>query len=468
MTNPTETPSPMKNAPDLMDFFGIPATQRQEILLDAIIHTHQWHYPRNRSYRQAVEAKGVGALVTESHLTRILRPTAHVFKSYIDLLPTPFPENHPRDFLQWLAHNLSIEFPTDRIQAFKTRYPSLEAFVQAIEHHFSDLGFVIGTSSGTSGKSTIMVRDSQGVSQAIEAYKLAVYRLWGTKDAHEIVFIMPERTRIVMAWLARLATQHLGMGPQAHFGIPFPASPDHVRIRSGQLFKPGLRGLVEKRLLYPFMNKMNDTRVKETFVNRTITWLEDLSKAGKATLLFGGWVQLDAVYEGLVQRGYGINGKVLELNPESMIGTGGGVKELYPFTPAQIRERLSTVLHTPGGEAVVHRDVYGMAEANWAAAQCAYGNYHLPPWVYAVILDENDEIAPESQASGLLAFFDPIAGGRLFPNFFKTADRVTLVNGGKWYDPGLTCPCGYQTSYIQRDSIARQDRLDEAGCAAQL
>lgn len=468
MTTLPKMPSPKKSTPNLMDFFEIPATQRLDTLLCAIIETHQWHYPRNRAYRRAVEAKGVGESITESHLARILRPTAHVFKSYIDVLPTPFPEYHPRAFLQWLDENLSIEIPSGRIQGFKASYPSLETFLQAIERHFNDLGFVIGTSSGTSGKSTLMVRDAQGVAQAIEAYKLAVYRLWGTKDAHEIIFIMPEQTRIVMAWLARLATQHLGMGPRAHFAIPFPASPDHVRIRSGQLFKPGLRGLVEKRLLYPFMNKMNDTKVKEAFVNRTVTWLEDLSKAGKATLIFGGWVQLDAVYEGLVQRGYGVNDKVLELHPESMIGTGGGVKERYPRTPAQIRERLATVLHTTKGEAVVHRDVYGMAEANWAAAQCAYGNYHLPPWIYAVVLDENDEIIPEPQATGLLAFFDPIAGGRLFPNFFKTADRVSLVNGGKWYDPGLGCPCGYPTTYIQRDSITRQDRLDEAGCAAQL
>jgi hypothetical protein len=452
----------------MIEFFEIPPIQRQAQLLQAIFETHAWHYPRNQAYRRAVAAKGVGASITENHLARVLRPTAHVFKSYIDILETPFPENQPQAFLQWLAGNLSIEIPADCLRGFKQHYTSLEAFLQAIEYNFQDLGFVIGTSSGTSGKSTIMVRDTQGVEQAIEAYKLAVYRLWGTKDAHEIIFIMPQQTRIVMAWLARLATQHLGMGPQAHFGIPFSATPDHVRIRSGQLFKPGLRGLVERRLLYPFMNKMNDTRVKETYVNRTIGWLEDLSKSGKATLLFGGWVQLDAVYEGLVQRGYGENGKVLQLHPDSMIGTGGGMKEAYRFTPAQIRERLSTVLHTTEGEAVVHRDVYGMAEANWAAAQCEYGNYHLPPWVYAVVLDENDEILTQPEASGLLAFFDPIAGGRLFPNFFKTADRVRLVNGGNWYDPERGCPCGYQTSYITQDSITRQDRLDEAGCAAQL
>ena len=462
------TPITMDTHPNLIDFFNLSIIQRQEILLGAIFKTHQWHYLRNRAYRQAVESKSVGESISESQLTRTLRPTAHVFKSYIDLLRTPFPENHPKDFLNWFVGNLSIEIPHHRLKEFKPRYRTLEAFLLAIESNFSDLGFVIGTSSGTSGKSTIMVRDAGGVDLAIDAYKLAVYRLWGTKDAHEIIFIMPEQTRIVMAWLARLATEHLGMGPQAHFGIPYPATPDNVRIRSGQLFKPGFRGVVERRLLFPFMNKMNDTRVKEAYVNRTITWLEEFSKAGKAILLFGGWIQLDAVYEGLCQRGYGENRKVLNLHPDSMIGTGGGVKEFYPFSPGQIKERLSTVLHTVEGQSVPHRDVYGMAEANWAAAQCAYGNYHLPPWIYAVVLDVDDEITPKSEATGLLAFFDPIAGGTLFPNFFKTADQVRLINGGRWYDPQLECTCGYQTAYITPDSIVRQDRLDEAGCAAQL
>ena len=454
--------------PALTDFFDLPVGERQELLLGAIFETHRWHYPRNQAYRRAVESKNVGESVSENQLARLLRPTAHVFKSYIDLLASPFPEFHPQEFLNWLMDNLSIEIPTERLREFKTRYRSLEAFLRAIEGNFADLGFVIGTSSGTSGKSTIMFRDSAGVDLAIEAYKLAVYRLWGTKDHHEIVFIMPEQTRIVMAWLARLATEHLGMGPQAHFAIPYPASPDNVRIRGGQLFKPGFRGLLEQKLLFPFMNRMNDTRVKEAYTSRTIHWLERLSNSGRAALLFGGWVQLDAVFEELCRRGYGGTGKVLELHPDSMIGTGGGVKEHYSFQPEEIKERLSRVLHTTEGTPVIHRDVYGMAEANWAAAQCQYGSYHLPPWLFAVVLDEDDEIMPSSEATGLLAFFDPIAGGQLYPNFFKTADRVKLINGGTWYDPQLVCLCGYQTAYIARDSIIRQDRLDEAGCAAQI
>lgn len=115
-----------------------------------------------------------------------------------------------------------------------------------------------------------------------------------------------------------------------------------------------------------------------------------------------------------------------------------------------------------------HRDVYGMAEANWAAAQCQEGNYHIPPWVYAVIINEDDMIEESPQATGLLAFYDPLTDMGLYPNFYKTADRVTLINGGKYFQERLTCPCGIQTAYILKGSISRQDRLDEAGCAGQI
>ena len=452
----------------LSDFFEYPPAQRQEILLEKIFQSHAWHYSRNQAYRQTAEAKGIGQNIMEEHLERVLRPTAQVFKSYIDILGTPFPEEHPQEFLEWLSQNLSIPLPQDRFRRFKRRYKSLESFLSAIEDIFSDLGFVIGTSSGTSGKATIMVRDSESADMAIESYKLAVYRMWGTKDHHQIIFIMPARTRIVMAWVARLATERLGMKSQSHFAIPFSATPDHVRIRSGQMFKSGLRGKVEEKILYPFMNRMNETRAKKMYVGNAIDWLEQFSASGQDVLLFGGWIQLDEVYEGLIERKNRENGNHLKLSSDSMIGTGGGVKEMYPYSPAEIRDHLGQVFVTPSGESIPHRDVYGMAEANWAAAQCQYGNYHLPPWVYAVVLDDHDKIIPKTDATGLLAFFDPIAGGKLFPNFFKTADRVRLINAGQWYDQQLECPCGYRTTFIACDSIIRQDRLDEAGCAAQI
>ena len=69
--------------------------------------------------------------------------------------------------------------------------------------------------------------------------------------------------------------------------------------------------------------------------------------------------------------------------------------------------------------------------------------------------------------AGMLAFFDPVGGGGVFPPFFQTADRVTLVNGGSSFDPALVCGCGDDSAYIV-GGVQRADLMDEAGCAGQL
>jgi hypothetical protein len=92
-----------------------------------------------------------------------------------------------------------------------------------------------------------------------------------------------------------------------------------------------------------------------------------------------------------------------------------------------------------------------------------------------VALNDDDEILTGVETVGLLAFFDPFGGGRLFPSFFKTTDQVQLVNGGGCgLLPGPQdavmgrCPCGLDTPYIAQGTIVRVDLLDEAGCAGQL
>ena len=452
----------------LKAFFDISPSQRSEILIEEIKASHTYHFGKNPAYRRSVSAKGVEDELPFEQLVRVLRPTAQVFKSYIEILGTPFPNHGPKGFLEWMEDHLSIELPEDRFSQIQGKYPSLEGLLGDIETTFSDLGIEIGTSSGTSGRATIIVHDRNSARLAAEAYQLAVYRLWGTIDDHHFIFVMPHETRIVMARIARTATTHLGLDALTHFTIPFSATPDQVRVRTGRLFETGIKGWAEQRALHPFMNWMNENYVKSQYVNRTIGLLESMAETGQNVLLFGGWVQLHHIYEGLLDRGYSAHGKVMVLGSESLIGTGGGMKESYPFSIQQIKHDLQSVLHVADGTPIPHRDVYGMAEANWAAAQCEEGNYHLPPWLYAVVVDENDAILEQVEATGLLAFFDPLTDGGLYPNFFKTTDHVHLINGGRSYQHQKTCPCGYQTAYIVKESIIRQDRLDEAGCAGQL
>jgi len=180
--------------------------------------------------------------------------------------------------------------------------------------------------------------------------------------------------------------------------------------------------------------------------------LEAHARANRPLMLLGGLVQLHAV---------AIEGP-LALPAGSRVATGGGLKERYGHGAAAIRADLKSAF---GVNAV--SDVYGMAEANWAAFECAEGRHHLPPWIYAIVTDDDDRIVDGPEAEGLLAFFDPIGGGDLWPPFFQTADRVRLVNGGGWFDPALVCPCGDDSPYLV-GPIARVDLVEEAGCAAQV
>jgi hypothetical protein len=175
-------------------------------------------------------------------------------------------------------------------------------------------------------------------------------------------------------------------------------------------------------------------------------------RENRPLMLLGGLVQLHSLARHLQ----------MKFPPGSRVATGGGVKETYPFTPEQIRADLQAAF--PGTPL---SDVYGMAEANWAAFECPAGNYHIPPWVYAVVTDDDDRILHGPDVSGLLAFFDPVGGGDLIPPFFQTADHVRLINGGNAHDPQLGCPCGEESTYI-RGRIHRVDLLEEAGCAGQV
>lgn len=448
----------------LQDFWEMSEEQRHTYLESAIVKTHTWHYERNPAYRRTVSARGIGAQISPAEMALTLRPTAQTFKSYIDLLSTPFPQDSPGSFLAWLSEQLSIKLPRARFNKFRKRYRSLEALLSDFEVTFSDYGLEVITSSGTSGRATIMVRDKDATERTVESFYLSFQRYMEMQNYQRAIFIMPQTTRIAMARMAAFSVRRLGLDERCiHYTIPYAVQPDQVRIRTGRTYRNGLNGFVERKILNPFMNWAYKVRVEPKTTQTTIALLGDAESAGEKVLLFGGWLQLHAIALALLEQD-----RRIRLARGSLIGTGGGMKELYPYTPAQIRCDLADTFINPDGVPVPVRDVYGMAEANWAAMQCRAGNYHIPPWVHAVVLDDDGNIKNVVDGEGLLAFFDPFSGGQLFPAFFKTADRVRLVNGGRANIDSKTCACGEQGAYILHASIQRVDLLDEAGCAAQV
>ena len=450
--------------PTLSEFYSIHPDKRDEILLDAILESHAWHYARNSAYRATVAARGVESKVRPAQLPRLLRASAITFKGYIEQLGTPFPQDQPRRVLEWLVGQLSLELPLDRAALLRPRYSTLEELLVAIETVYSDLGLEIVTSSGTSGRFTILVRTREAMKIATDAYYTAIAHAWNIGPQYDMIFVMPAYTRVAMAHIARLGVRELGWAADRSvtYSMPFRADPDTIRVRTGRTFRPGLRGLWERRVLHPFMLWAYESLAEGKFIQLTLQALEQSVADNQPVMLLGGLVQLDAVGWRVLASGG------MELPAGSLIATGGGPKQTYLYTPDQIRANLRRALRGPGDTALPVSDVYGMAEANWAAFQCSEDNYHMPPWVYTAVMDDNDCPLHGSDVTGLLAFWDPLGGGNVYPPFFQTADQVRLVNGSGYFDPALVCLCGDATPYFVRSTIQRVDLVEEVGCGAVL
>ncbi len=437
----------------LDDWFAIPPPRRSQILLRLTAEAHRYHFERNTAYRRTVMARGVTADFNPPDLERLLRPSALTFKGYTESVG-PFPQDNPQALLRWLADQLSIPLDQARWSAFRPHYGTLEALLCDIERLYADSGLEIVTSSGTSGRASLVVRNAETVALAVEAFFSGIQRAWGIGRGVAMIFVMPRDTRVAMARVARFGTQQLEWAADSpvYYTMPFSATPDLLRIRAGRVFRPGVQGVIERRVLNPFMEWGNAHQATPRAIALTAARLRECAAASQPVMLLGGLVQLHAV----------ARAGAIRLPAGSRVATGGGMKENYPFTPAQIRADLVAAFGN-----VPVSDVYGMAEANWAAFECPEGNYHIPPWVYAVVTDEDDRIIDEPDATGLLAFLDPVGGGKLIPPFFQTADRVRLLNSGSCYDRTRVCPCGYDTPFID-GGIQRVDLVDEAGCAGQL
>jgi len=97
-------------------------------------------------------------------------------------------------------------------------------------------------------------------------------------------------------------------------------------------------------------------------------------------------------------------------------------------------------------------DLYGMSEMNGLALDCEYGYKHLSPWIYPMVLDENDEPLGYGE-EGRFAFLDPAANS--YPGFIVTGDKVKLLE---------SCPeCGKEGIVIEGE-ISRMAGAEAKGC----
>ena len=441
--------------PALADFWSIPEPEREELLLRGILDAHAYHYEHNTAYRNTVAARGVGPCLTPAELPRVLRTTSQGFKSYIDILGTPFAQDRAADFAEWLTENTSLDLRS-RPHRFRSRYRSVESLLKTVEHAYEAFGLEVLTSSGTSGRVAFIPRDRQTSKLAGESFSLSLQRYLGIQADHTAIFMTPKRTRIATARMARAGVRRVGLTTdRIHFTVPFPASPDRVRVATGLTYRRGLRGGMERRIWHPLMRFAKERLVDAQAVESAISHLIPATAHEEKVLIFGNPADLHGIASFLLD-----SGRTMTLSPGSLLVTEGGLDRAHSKIAVEIRRDLQEAFRLPDGDPVPVRDVYAMAEAAWAAMQCRYGNYHVPPWVLAVTLDDEEAFQTAPRSTGLLAFYDPF-GGDAFPAFFRTTDQVTLVKG-------MTCPCGEKGDYVEEASILRVDLPGQAGCAGRI
>ncbi len=136
---------------------------------------------------------------------------------------------------------------------------------------------------------------------------------------------------------------------------------------------------MERRFWYPFMNWMQNHYVTPRAVQTTdrTAGTRPRRPAKRCSSLAAG-CNCTPLPRTLQEAG-----PILRLAPGSLLGTGGGLKELYPFTPgpdprrpgprgADSGRRRATAARSPSATC------YGMAEGNWAAMQCSAGQLSRP------------------------------------------------------------------------------------------
>ena len=85
---------------------------------------------------------------------------------------------------------------------------------------------------------------------------------------------------------------------------------------------------------------MDEHYVQPQATAQAISLLDAARQSGEPTLLFGSLVQLHLLSQRLLKLGFEQSGLHMRLPIGSLVGTGGGLKQWYPFSPAQIHQDI--------------------------------------------------------------------------------------------------------------------------------
>jgi hypothetical protein len=378
--------------------------------------------------------------------------------SHEDMIPLLVPhtayKSYPESWLaqkrwdrlsKWLDTVSTHRVPVDQVSVVD----DVDGWIEKL----AETGFFVSCSSGTTGKSAMLVASRADLDwckkEAVAAYS------WGSG-------VTPAQDR-----------RMFGMAPVAH--VP-------RNLATGEAYTTALQDPDYERFAYPVppitvgaltqMVLLRKAIADGTAKPDDIAAFEKISAARQKAVddavgitaaavvqarhskihVSGLWAGLYAVAKAVREMGYSAQ----DFHPENSIYVGGGLKRAK--LPDDYREFVHETFN-------IHPDRnyqnYSMQELHSGMPRCrGGGRYHVPPWVVPLILDKaGDTLLPirGSEYEGRAAFFDLSIDGRW----------GGVISGDKISIDFRPCACGNKGPSI-RDNIVRYADLegdDKIGCA---
>lgn len=423
------------------DRYDLPAADLRGAQLAAM--NERFQERKNQIKLLAHRAKEAGIADVRSHeeaVTLLLPHTA--YKSY----PESFLVQQRWDRLaKWLDTVCAHRVPVDKVSVAD----GIDDWIDRLARH----GFFVSCSSGTTGKSAMLVASRKDMDwckqEAVAAY------CWGSG-------VKPARDRRIF-----------GMAPTAHVAR---------NLATGDAYTAALQDPDYERFTYPVppitvggltqMVVLRKSIADGTAKPGDIAAFEQISAARQKAIddavgitaqavvearrsklhVSGLWLGLYTVARAVREMGFSGN----DFHPENSIYVGGGLKRAN--LPDDYRE---FVYETFNIQPERNYQNYSMQELHSGMPRCrGGGRYHVPPWVVPLVLDkQGDNLLPVAgdEYEGRAAFFDLSIEGRW----------GGVISGDKISIDFSPCACGNKGASI-RDNIVRYADLegdDKIGCA---
>jgi len=372
-TDAVETLTGLVDSPDRYD---IAHEDLRDTQIAAMNQRFQQRKDQIKLLARRAEEAGLSAIRGMDDAVQLLFPHT-AYKSY----PESFLIDQRWDRLsKWLDTVSTNRVPVDRVKDA----PDVDGWLANLERE----GFLVSCSSGTTGKSAMLVASARDM-EWVKREAPAAYA-WGsgtTLDRDRMMFGMapvaytPRNHATGEAYIATL------QDPSAE-RFAYPVPPITVGDLTGMVV---LRKKIAEGTAAPSeieqMEATSAARQKAVDDAIGITAEALIRARGKKLHVTGLWKGLYDVAAAVRALGYSAK----DFNPENSIYVGGGLKRAK--LPDDYRE---FVYETFNIRPERNYQNYSMQELHSGMPRCQKGNrYHLPPWVVPLILDKpGDALLP--------------------------------------------------------------------------